>query len=522
MQLSNDYDDIIVGAGSAGAVLAARLSEDPGRRVALVEAGAYYPTSGQTPDDLLDGNAMAMVGHNWPLTARLTADRDARYAQARVAGGGSAVGNTVAIRGTPGDYDEWAALGNPLWSWSAALPHLRAMEDDLDYGGPYHGRGGPTPIRRWRPDELTDVQQSFLDACLAAGYPLSEDHNDPASTGVGPIPSNRRDARVRVSTAMAYLWPAQHRENLTILPGAHADRVLLTDGTVRGVRLVTDSGVQDLRAKRVILAAGAIGTPPILLRSGIGPGGLLRDLGIGQEADLPGVGAGLTDQPRVGVFMVPRPGNENEGRSTGQIVLRTTAVGAGEPPGTGRFNDLYYAMVNRFDLTHHFPQLRRDAGAGIVFGVMVVARRAASRGSVTIASADPRAVPVIDLNYLSADYDHRLLAEGVRACWDLAHSPKIRDRGERVVGLDERTIGSDDALRDYIASTVDSTYNPVGTARMGPAADPGAVVDQHCAVHGTSGLYVADASVMPAMVCANVNLTVIMIAEAAAAMLRGR
>ncbi|WP_327044141.1 GMC family oxidoreductase N-terminal domain-containing protein [Microbispora sp. NBC_01189] len=508
-----DVDDIVVGAGSSGAVLAARLSEDPGRRVLLVEAGPHYAATGRTPDDVLDANTMSLVDHSWGFTARLTRDRRVMLPLAKVTGGSSAVGNTVAIRGTPEDYDEWAKDGNPLWSWEHVQPFFRALEDDLDFGDrEFHGRGGPVPIRRWRPEELTALQQEFRDACLGAGHPWTDDHNDPESTGVGPIPTNRRDLRIRVSTAMAYLWPVAGRENLRILPRALVDRVVFEGQRAAGVVLAADGGpFETIRARRVILAAGAIGSPAILLRSGVGPAEDLRALGVPVRADLPGVGAGLTDQPRIGVFMTPKPGNENEGKSTGQIVTRATA---------DRFNDLYYAAVNRFDLTHHFPELRRVAGARAVFGVMVVLRRQHSRGRVTLASSNPYIAPAVDLGYLSDERDYGLLADGVRGCWDLVRSPKIFDKGEQLVAVDERVMDDDQALRGYIESAVDSAYNPVGTARMGPDGDARAVVDQHCAVYGVENLHVVDASVMPSMVCANTHLNVVMIGERAAALLR--
>jgi choline dehydrogenase len=512
-KVSMDFDDIVVGAGSAGAVLAARLSEEPGRRVGLIEAGPDYPTLAETPPDLLDGNVMSLVNHDWRFTASITANRTVRFPQGRVVGGSSAIGNTVGIRGMPGDYEEWVTAGNPEWSWARVLPHFIRLEDDLDFADePFHGGGGPIPLRRWRPDELTVAQEAFYDACLAAGYPDAKDHNHPESTGVGPIPSTRRDPAVRVSTATGYLAPARGRPNLRILGDAIVSRVLIRDGSAAGVEVLAGTGTTRLRSRRVILAAGAIGSPAILLRSGIGPADDLRALGIDVRADLPGVGAGLTDQPRIGVFMTPRPGAENTGSPTGQIVLRTSAA------GSALDNDMYYAMVNRFDLTHHFPALRAVAGARSVFGVMVVARRPHSRGRVSITSADPRVAPVIALNYLADERDLAIMADGVRTCWNLAHSARIRDLGEQVVLLNEDMLTSDEALREYLTVGIDSAYNPVGTARMG--TDPSAVVDQRCAVRGVAGLYVADASVMPTMVRANTLLTVLMMAERAAAMLR--
>ncbi|WP_440902020.1 GMC family oxidoreductase, partial [Actinosynnema sp.] len=252
----------------------------------------------------------------------------------------------------------------------------------------------------------------------------------------------------------------------------------------------------------------------ILLRSGIGPAEDLRALGIDVRVDLPGVGSGLSEQARTGVFMVPKPGAENFGAAVGQIVVRAGAA------STGRANDMYYAMVNHFDLATQFPHLRAAAGAGRVFTVLVVAREPKSRGRVRLASVDPRRAPEVDLNFLTTEHDHRLLADGLRVGWELAQTPEIRDLAERVVLLDDALVDSDEAVRDYVTATVDPAYNPTGTARMGPDGDPMAVVDERCAVRGVDGLHVADASVMPTMVRANINLSVIAVGERVAELLR--
>jgi choline dehydrogenase len=504
--LPGTYDYIVVGAGSAGAPIAARLSEDPARRVALIEAGPDYPVAGQVPADLLDGNAMSLAEHDWHFGADLLPGRTTRFFQGKVTGGSSAVGNTVAIRGMPADYDDWAEAGNPEWSWAKVLPFFLRLEDDLDFGGPFHASGGPVPIRRWRQSELTPVQDAFRAACEAAQFPYAADHNHPESTGVGPIPSNRRDARLRVSTATSYLDGARTRENLTVIADTTVNKVVLRDGRAVGVEVMDGATPRTLSARTVILAAGAVGSPTILLRSGIGPAEDLRPLGIDPKVSLPGVGAGLVDQPRTGVYLVPKPGAENYGASTGQIVLRTASK------VTGEANDMYYAMVNGFDLSRQLPHLRKAAGADRVIGVMAIARRPLSRGRLALASADPHAAPNVSLNYLTHERDYQVLVDGVRAAWELVELAALRDFGRPVLP-DKRALDSEDALRDYVRSTVDSAYNPVGTARMGPATDPGAVVDQRCAVHGVEGLYVADSSVMPTMVRANTNLTVVMIGE---------
>ena len=211
------YDDIIVGGGSAGAVLAARLSEDPARRVLLLEAGPDYATLDSTPDDLRDGWRMSLQEHDWGLTAQAVPGRAIPYPRGRVTGGSSAVNAAIALRGVPADYDEWAALGNDSWSWANVLPHFRRLEDDPEGTDELHGRGGPIAIRRWERDELIPTQRAFSTSASGSVYPEVADHNHPEASGVGLFPQNRRD-RLRLSTAIAYLLPARQRLNLTIRP----------------------------------------------------------------------------------------------------------------------------------------------------------------------------------------------------------------------------------------------------------------------------------------------------------------
>ena len=307
MSMAKRYDDIIIGAGSSGVPLAARLSEDSARRVALIEAGPDYPTEEGTPRDLLNGGSMSLVQHNWGFSADITPGRTVSYPQGRVVGGSSAIGNTVCIRGMPGDYDEWAAAGNPAWSWAQTLPYFRTLEDDLDFGGEFHGKGGPTPIRRFRPDDLVPVQQSFYDACFEAGFPLCEDHNHPESTGVGPMPSNRGrdDITSRVSTATAYLPAVRSRENITVIPDTVVSRVLFANGRACGVELLSGSTVHQLRGRRVILAAGVAGSPSILVRSGIGPADDLRRLALTYGPTCPGSARAWSTSHGSGCFSRP-------------------------------------------------------------------------------------------------------------------------------------------------------------------------------------------------------------------------
>jgi choline dehydrogenase len=298
-----EYDDIIVGAGSAGAALAARLSEDPDRAVLLLEAGPDYSVVEQTPADLL--NTWVSAGpHDWGLVAQATPTREIPYPRGKVTGGSSAVNGHIALRGTPGDFDEWAASGNSEWSFEKVLPFHRKLEDDRDARGDFHGVGGPIWIQRPRPETWQPLNRAFFDAARAAGYAEVWDHNDPQSSGIGPWPRNRRDG-VRISTAIGYLAPARHRLNLTIRSGVHAHRVLLENGRAVGVEIESAGSLQQVRGRRVTLSAGAIHSPALLMRSGIGPRDELAKHGIKCQVNSPGVGSNLIDHPMVFVVATP-------------------------------------------------------------------------------------------------------------------------------------------------------------------------------------------------------------------------
>jgi choline dehydrogenase len=502
-----EYDDIIVGGGSAGAVLAARLSEEAARRVLLLEAGPDYPTLDSTPDDLRDSWRMSLRGHDWGLTAEALPGRVIPYPRGRVVGGSSAVNAAIALRGVPADYDQWAALGNEEWTWARVLPFFRKLEDDPDGEAGLHGRGGPIAIRRWQPGELIPIQRAFFQVCGRLGFPEIADHNHPEATGVGPFPQNRR-GRLRLSTAIAYLLPARDRPNLTIRPHCLVNRVLFTGDRAVGVDIGVADERYEVRGRRVTLAAGAIGSPAILLRSGIGAAAALAELGIEPVADLPGVGAGLTDHPVARLLLVPKPGSCNPQTPLAQIVLRYTAAGSGE------FNDMQQVVFSHVDVAGlGGPEAVAAVGAPLAIGLPVALERPHARGRLLLASPDPRAQPLIQLNFGDNPEDLRRLVAGVRLAWQIAHQPEITRHTDHVAMLTEETISSDDALVTYVQETVATQFHPCGTARMGAPGDAMAVVDQHCRLRAVRNLRVVDASVMPAIPRANINLTCIMIGE---------
>jgi choline dehydrogenase len=290
-------DVVIVGAGSAGCVLAARLSEEPSLRVVLLEAGPDYPDSATLPEELVDGWRPAYT-HDWGYASEPGKDVvSIPLPRARVVGGCSATNASFALRGAVEDYDRWAALGNPGWSFEEVLPTFRRLEHDLDFpDAGWHGAEGPLPVRRYPDEEIDPVQRAFLEAATSVGDAPDEDHNRPGAVGVGKIPANTVDGH-RVSNARAYLAEARGRPNLEVRPQVLVDRVVLRDGRATGVRLAEPA--ETVEAGLVILAAGAYGSPAVLLRSGVGPAEELSAMGIPVADDLPGVGHALQDHPLV-------------------------------------------------------------------------------------------------------------------------------------------------------------------------------------------------------------------------------
>jgi choline dehydrogenase-like flavoprotein len=493
-------------------VLGARLSEDPTCSVLVLEAGPGGPLD--TDADLLSNVSFALTGRDWGMRARVTGERDLDYPQGKFLGGGSSVNGALAFRGHPADYDGWAAAGNPRWSWDHMLPCFRRLGHDLDFGADHavHGESGPVPIVRWGRDELLPVQEAFADACMSIGIPWTPDHNSPDSTGVGPLPMNRAEGR-RMSTALAYLAPALARPNLTVRAEVLVDRVRVEHGRATGVIVAEGGDVSVTEAGEVIVSAGAIQSPAILWRSGIGPAGDLQELGIGCVVDNAAVGANLMDHPGLFHFLHPRRHAPDLTAPQFQLGARCTSDTEGVE------NDLLLSMMNFWDLSSS-PDFQALVGAPVVVVLTCGVHEPRSRGRVVVSSSDAAVSPQIDLNLLDEPADVERLVEGVRRCHDLARSEAMEDFVGRSPVLDDADFDDDVALERYARAFVAPWYHASGTCRMGPSAQADSVVDDGLRVHGVDGLRVVDASVMPTIVRAPTNLTVMALAEHAAEIIK--
>jgi predicted dehydrogenase (TIGR03970 family) len=499
-----EWDVVVVGAGTAGCPLAARLA-DAGRRVLLLEAGEDHPQV--FPPLLRDaatmGAAVPGAAQNWDLGALLTDGVPARVPRGRVVGGSSAVYAGSFLRGTPADFDGWAADGNDLWSYARVLPVFRRLEADRDVGdSAVHGGSGPMPVTR--PREAHPLADAFAAAVAALGFPAEPDKNAGEPPGYGPVPFGVADG-VRVNTAMAYLTPRRGRAELTVRGGVRVRRVLVEHG--RAVGVATDTGT--VRAGEVVLSAGAVESAHLLLRSGIGPAPDLRAAGIPVLADLP-VGTAFTDHPALYLGWRPaRPLPVPVGLPPLHGVLHATGEG---PAGADLEVLPWLAPFSRVMRAPSAPVPPGDDELALGLALS----REESRGVLRL-GADPDAPPRIEYRYLGTDGDRRAMRAAVRLAAEVLRTPPLAGLVAARSGPPDDVLADDHALDGWIRRHLSTAVHLSGTARMGPDG----VVDQHLRVRGVERLRVADTSVFPQVTSRGPAATAVMLGERAADLMTG-
>jgi choline dehydrogenase len=530
MQQAMTYDYVIVGAGSAGCVLADRLSADPAKRVLLLEAGGrdWHPFI-HMPAGI--GKLASNPQHNWNYETEPEPNLDGRrlwWPRGKVLGGSSSINAMCYIRGVKGDYDSWAEKSaDPRWAWDNVVDYFKRSEGNTRGADARHGDGGPLSVSDLR--HHNPLSEVFIDAAVAAGYPRNTDFNGEDQEGFGWYQVTQKNG-ARCSTAASFLREARSRPNLTVRTHAEVQHVLFAATRAIGVDYRHHGRLKRAEAGEVILAGGAINSPQLLMLSGIGPADHLREHGIGVRQDLEGVGGNLQDH--LDICSLTHCTEAITYDKTNDIAIalefffKRTGIGTSNIAETGGFLRSRFAEDERCDMQFHFvPAMLDDHGRNKLEGhgytLHACMLHPKSRGTLRLKSTDPRQPIAIHANYLSdaGGYDLKMLVEATRISHSIfAQGPFDKYRGSEIFPAVD--IADDRAIEAFIRRKAETVYHPVGTCRMG--TDAGAVVDSELRVHGIDGLRVVDASVMPDVPSGNTNAPTIMIAERASDLILGK
>lgn len=520
------YHYIIVGAGSAGCVLANRLSEDPSCNVLLLEAGDSNGFHTTIPGTYGILHRSRVDWAFWTESQSQLNNRRLFIPRGKVLGGCSTTNAMAYVRGNPADYDEWASFGNKGWSYREVLPYFKRSEHHESFGEPYHGKSGPLHVSLGKYPSI--MSRHFLKACEANGIPVNDDYNGATQWGAGMLQYTIKNNR-RQSTATAFLDPVRSRSNLTIRTKAHVGKILINNDRAVGVEIITEPGrTEQLHCTReVIISAGAIKSPQLLMLSGIGDRQLLKDVNIETIADLPGVGANLQDHVWTHVSNLSNVATLNShvkplglAKAAFDYLLFNKGPLCNSPIETNAFFKTEDHSI-RPDIQFHFAPLYigNDYTTDIYnirtfpnnngFGMLVILLHPESRGRIRLRSNNPSATPVIEPEFLTHEKDWRTLLKGLKKAMAVADSDAFRETSK---GL-HHPVGnaSDEMLMDHIRKSLETLYHPVGTCKMGN--DPMAVVNDRLQVRGVGGLRVVDASIMPTIISGNTNAPAIMIGE---------